>query len=689
MRVSILIAAHNEREALLNTVRACRERSAGVDCEIVVGDDASADGSAAALAKEFPSVHVARHEQRQGVSPTRQLAARQAQGEAFLFLDAHCNPEPGAIARLVDDVRETGGDALITPKIPALDVARWENTAQQIGHGYRLELERFDCGWLPLEQLQRVREGAREFYESPAMIGCALAVSRKLYEKLWGFDADMRMWGVEDLDFSLKCWLAGHRILHDPEAVVGHRFRTTFDNFDAPIEHFLVNQLRMAYKNFTEGVWIEWVDRTLSRHCQQLSEHPEGLWARVWLMFNETRASADAERAHLSAQQVHDELWYADRCGLNWPRLAPLPGESASGGFRSPRRHRSRDDAPDGPSPSPPPPRNPKVSIKKGSDDITDKTTTVVVGQHIILDGAVEGSGFKVSAMRWDISGDSSTRISECDPQSGYMSLPAPLSDDDLKSSEVSFYWIDDPGGDVTVTFSVKVDGSDYSANAKFNVLRPTASFTSQTTTANPPVSVGPSPTDLSIPCSLNYGAVGNPGITFTGQVTAPQGGEGQIAITQAINTCRRWRDNAGVVSTRSSNGNYISDNKENTNDGAGYVKDESLWPIGDDATETTTSEDCPAFALDQNHNWAYAYDQFKTYLVYRPKGDDSIWVTLSVIEWSWGGSASRGAVTAVNPYGWFLYSTTPPVINPPGAPCAVTPKWVNWFTNLEFIPDK
>ena len=426
MRVSILIAAHNEREALLNTVRACRERSAGVDCEIVVGDDASADGSAAALAKEFPSVHVARHEQRQGVSPTRQLAARQAQGEAFLFLDAHCNPEPGAIARLVNDVRETGGDALITPKIPALDAARWKNTTQQIGHGYRLELERFDCGWVPLEQLQGVREFGRTFYESPAMIGCALAVSRKLHEKLWGFDPDMLKWGVEDLDFSLKCWLAGHRILHDPEAVVGHRFRTTFDNFDAPIDHFLVNQLRMAWKNFTEGVWIEWLDRTRRRHCQQLSEHPEGLWARVWHMFEETRASADAERAHLSAQQVHDEFWYADRFGLNWPRLAPLPGESASGGFQSPHRRRTRDDAPDGPSPSPPPPNQPKVKVMRDGKDITDQTTTVVVGQHIILDSAVEG-GSRVSAMHWEIPGDDSTRIMDCDSQSGQMSLPEPL----------------------------------------------------------------------------------------------------------------------------------------------------------------------------------------------------------------------------------------------------------------------
>ena len=78
MRASILIATHNEREALLNTVRACLEQSAGVDCEIVVGDDASTDGSAAELKKRFPSVRVARHPQRLGVSPAQQLATRPA-----------------------------------------------------------------------------------------------------------------------------------------------------------------------------------------------------------------------------------------------------------------------------------------------------------------------------------------------------------------------------------------------------------------------------------------------------------------------------------------------------------------------------------------------------------------------------------------------------------------------------------
>ena len=51
------------------------------------------------------------------------------------------------------------GRAVITPKISALDVARWKNASHQSGHGYRLDLDRFDSGWVPLGQLRRVEEG--------------------------------------------------------------------------------------------------------------------------------------------------------------------------------------------------------------------------------------------------------------------------------------------------------------------------------------------------------------------------------------------------------------------------------------------------------------------------------------------------------------------------------------------------
>lgn len=325
MRASIIIAAHNEGEALGKTVQACVETCAGLDYEIVIADDASADDAVAEVQRRFPRLRVVRHEERCGAAPTKDLGAREARGDVFVFLDGHCNPEHGAIARLVCDIEDSKGNALITPAIAGLDVQRWRNSPSQIGHGYFLDLEKFDCGWLPLSELRGVDIGRRRFYESPASIGCALALSRELYEDLWGFDRHMRLWGVEDLDFGLKSWLMGHPILHDPEAVVGHRFRASFDNYDVPVEHTVVNQLRMARKNFTHGVWSEWLDRCRMRHPGRLPEHPEGLWARVWELFEAQRASVEQERAYLQARRVRDEFWYAERFGLTWPRLHSAP----------------------------------------------------------------------------------------------------------------------------------------------------------------------------------------------------------------------------------------------------------------------------------------------------------------------------------------------------------------------------
>jgi GT2 family glycosyltransferase len=104
------------------------------------------------------------------------------------------------------------------------------------------------AGWLPLSHLKPVRQGGREFYESPAFIGCAFAMSRELYDKLHGFDSHMFVWGVEDVDLALRSWLMGHPILHDPAPRIGHRFRRAFDNYVVPREHVVANQIRMAHK---------------------------------------------------------------------------------------------------------------------------------------------------------------------------------------------------------------------------------------------------------------------------------------------------------------------------------------------------------------------------------------------------------------------------------------------------------
>ncbi len=181
----------------------------------------SIDGSTATVCSLL-SVRVVRNAISQGVSATKDLGGRSARGTILVFLDAHCKPERGAIERLADDVAMLNGQAVVAPRIAALDESTWENHLNHCGNGYLLDLETFEERWVRLKTLRRYRS----FYASPNLAGCCLAVSRRLFEELGGFDSRMRGWGSEQVDFGLKAWLLGFYLVNDVHAVIGHQFRS-------------------------------------------------------------------------------------------------------------------------------------------------------------------------------------------------------------------------------------------------------------------------------------------------------------------------------------------------------------------------------------------------------------------------------------------------------------------------------
>jgi len=310
MRATVVIPSHNEGDSLWKTVQSCLDPTTGLDWEILVADDHSQDGSLDAMRCRFPKVRIVEHDARRGVASTKDLGVRSALGDVVVLLDGHCNPEPGAIARLVEDVDEFKGRAIITPAVSVLNTETWENQAN-IGNGYWVELSDFKCGWCDKSRLRR----RGRFYESPALIGCCLAIGRELYEELLGFDTGMQEWGSEDIDFGLKACFMGSLILNDPDAVVGHRFRASFDNFKVSAVHPLVNQLRMARKNFEDSIWEQWLTACRRRH-----ERWPDFWAQVWRTFEQGHETLERDRNHLLDHKIRDEYWFADYFSLPWPR---------------------------------------------------------------------------------------------------------------------------------------------------------------------------------------------------------------------------------------------------------------------------------------------------------------------------------------------------------------------------------
>ncbi len=503
---------------------------------------------------------------------------------------------------------------------------RWKALREQIGHGYGLELEHVDCRWLPLGDLREHPHRGRLFYESPALIGCALAVHRELYDDLRGFDPHMLSWGVEDLDFGLKCWLMGYPILHDPEALIAHRFRQKFDNFDVPVEMLVHNQLRMARKNFTDGVWRDWVERCRHRNAGRLTEHPEGLWAAVWDLFGERRPSVEQERAYLMARRVRDEFWYAQRFGLAWPRLQtqPFGAIQPMGAVQA--------------SPSPEPCK--ECEIRRISPP---GENYILVGQKVTLsiscdEGTISDvlwnipyvyvKDFKV----WDGAADG-------DCPSGYCGKLYHLDTNDHKQPTITFYWVSKGEKKVTVSFKHTVDGVTKQCTGEITLL--VVSPPVQTTRPADANDIG-QPTVL--PAQPHrvalHTAGGEPGMTFAARVS-DFGNNGDWQYTQLAAP-----DN---YAKQRSDGTCLR-RKLATNQGIDFqFAYHGPWPA-DGSQHTAT--DSPGDTLSPEGYTQLAVDiAFHMYIMYKPPGADSIWVPLRSLSWQF----SHCSVASADQTTWII----------------------------------
>jgi GT2 family glycosyltransferase len=98
-RVGVAVLTHDRRDEVLDTVRrlACEIDAAA----IVVVDNASTDGTAAALAARFPRVRVVRLERNLGAA-ARNEAARRIEAPYVAFADDDCWWAAGALGRAAD-----------------------------------------------------------------------------------------------------------------------------------------------------------------------------------------------------------------------------------------------------------------------------------------------------------------------------------------------------------------------------------------------------------------------------------------------------------------------------------------------------------------------------------------------------------------------------------------------------------
>jgi hypothetical protein len=119
--LSVLVLSWNTREMTLACLRALASDRKGRSREVIVVDNGSADGSAEAIAREFPDVTLIANPDNRYYSGGNNQAADAASGRYFCLLNSDTEVRPGALDLLVDWLESHPDYAMAAAKLISPD----------------------------------------------------------------------------------------------------------------------------------------------------------------------------------------------------------------------------------------------------------------------------------------------------------------------------------------------------------------------------------------------------------------------------------------------------------------------------------------------------------------------------------------------------------------------------------------
>jgi N-acetylglucosaminyl-diphospho-decaprenol L-rhamnosyltransferase len=221
--VSVIIVSWNVRELLKGCIRSLLA-SEGVRSEIIVVDNASADGTPDMIRSEFPSVELIASSENLGFSRGNNLGLARATGRYVFFLNPDTVVASGAISQMVGFLDEHPEAGMVGPKLTFAD-----GTAQPLCHLPSVARTLFHA--LYLDKLPLVGRWSRalpaharragDVLEVEAISGAAMLARRGATEDLGGFDESF-LYTCEDIDLCLRLRRAGARVFVFEAAEIVH-----------------------------------------------------------------------------------------------------------------------------------------------------------------------------------------------------------------------------------------------------------------------------------------------------------------------------------------------------------------------------------------------------------------------------------------------------------------------------------
>lgn len=222
--VSVVIVNWNTRGLLLDVIASLHEATHDTSMEIIVVDNASHDGSSAALRERYPDVTLIQNDENLGFARANNLGFEVARGRSLCLVNTDvialdgvidtlwsylvANPQVGLVGpRTIDD--HGGRTRQNCRRFPTLRNALGDHLWLK-----RLGIPGLEGRALPMSTYENT-------HPAEVLSGCFLMVRREAFDEVGGLDEDFFFYG-EDTDWGRRFRDADWGCVYHPEAVAIH-----------------------------------------------------------------------------------------------------------------------------------------------------------------------------------------------------------------------------------------------------------------------------------------------------------------------------------------------------------------------------------------------------------------------------------------------------------------------------------
>lgn len=236
MKTAVVILNYNTKDYLRKFLPGLISSCKGLDAEVVVADNASTDGSAGMMRKEFPDTPLILFRENYGFTGGYNRALEQIEAEYYVLINSDVEVPDGWLVPLVEWMDSHPECGACGPKLLSFSE---RNRFEYAGAAGGL-VDRYGYPFCRGRILQKVEKDCGQ-YDTPASVlwcsGACLLVRSTVWKEMGGLD-ERFFAHMEEIDLCWRMQLAGWKVTVVPASKVFHIGGGTLSN-ESPRKLFL------------------------------------------------------------------------------------------------------------------------------------------------------------------------------------------------------------------------------------------------------------------------------------------------------------------------------------------------------------------------------------------------------------------------------------------------------------------